>query len=65
MAPERSERKRLFLPIPPDWDKMTDAEKDAASLAMAEEMQRRLGISDKSVQRDQTPATRKSGDDQP
>jgi len=39
-------RKRIHLEIPADWDKMTDEQQDQAAEAMAEEMQRRLGIAD-------------------
>ena len=60
MAPKKPERKRLFLPIPPDWDKMTDAEKDAAASAITTQMQRQMGITDESEQPTQTPDTREA-----
>ena len=36
-------RKRAFVGIPADWDKLSDAQKRAASAAMATELQRQLG----------------------
>ena len=44
MAKPKPARSRVFLPIPADWDRMTDGEKHAASLAMAEALQRQLGV---------------------
>jgi predicted Fe-S protein YdhL (DUF1289 family) len=46
----------VFLAIPPNWDTMTDEQQTQVAEAMAEEMQRRLGITDKSQQAD-TPDT--------
>lgn len=38
------EGKRFFIQFPPDWDEMSDEEQDQAAAAIAESIQRQLGI---------------------
>jgi predicted Fe-S protein YdhL (DUF1289 family) len=59
-----SGRKRVYLEIPPNWDQMTDGQQHQVAEAMAEALQRQLGIRDKSATPDkpdsstQPPTTR-------
>ena len=57
-----SGRKRVYLEIPANWDQMTDEQQHQVAEAMAEEMQRALGITDKSEQGEQTPAPELEGE---
>jgi predicted Fe-S protein YdhL (DUF1289 family) len=41
-----TDRKRVYLEIPADWDKMTDEQQHQVTEAMAEALQRQLGITD-------------------
>jgi predicted Fe-S protein YdhL (DUF1289 family) len=52
-----SGRKRVYLEIPANWDQMTDEQQDQTADAIATEMQRQLGITDKSERRDQAADT--------
>jgi predicted Fe-S protein YdhL (DUF1289 family) len=65
MTQATSGRKRVFLEIPANWDQMTDEQQDQVAEAMAEEMQRSLGITDKSDQKGDRSDTPASGGDQP
>ncbi len=43
-AADDLEGRRFAVAFPDGWDAMTDAEKEAASLAMAREIQKQMGI---------------------
>jgi predicted Fe-S protein YdhL (DUF1289 family) len=62
LTQETSGRKRVYLEIPANWDQMTDEQQHQVAEAMAEEMQRALGITDKSEQGEQTPAPELEGE---
>jgi len=44
MAKPKPQRSRVFIPIPSNWDGMTQEQRDAAVLEMAEALQRQLGV---------------------
>jgi len=49
MAKPKPQRSRVFIPIPPNWDNLTQEQRDAAVLEMAEALQRQLGVTNGKV----------------
>jgi len=64
MTQATSRRKRVYREIPANWATMTDEQQGQVAEAIAEEMQRSLGMTDKSEQSDQ-PANSPTGSEQP
>jgi hypothetical protein len=44
MAKPKPQRSRVFIPIPSNWDNLTQEQRDAAVLEIAEALQRQLGV---------------------
>ena len=44
MAKPQPQRSRVFIPIPSNWDRMTQEQRVAAVFEIAEALQRQLGV---------------------
>ena len=49
MAKPKPQRSRVFIPIPSNWDNLTQEQRDAAVLEIAEALQRQLGVTNGKV----------------